>query len=120
VLKLHVYVCAQEVALIHSEGILAGEMKHGVLALVDENLPIVVSAELSVLCWCCWVVACPLQCAKHCLLMLAEQDLDLPITVSEKHGVLVQLDEKLPVVVSAMYGVLAPLVGGLPNGVGVS
>lgn len=34
----------QEVALIHSEGILAGEMKHGPLALVDENLPIVVVA----------------------------------------------------------------------------
>mmetsp|Transcript_12034 Transcript_12034/g.21332 ORF Transcript_12034/g.21332 Transcript_12034/m.21332 type:complete len:702 (-) Transcript_12034:208-2313(-) len=34
----------KEVALIHSEGILAGEMKHGPLALVDENLPIVVVA----------------------------------------------------------------------------
>jgi hypothetical protein len=32
------------VALIHSEGILAGEMKHGPLALVDEHLPIVVVA----------------------------------------------------------------------------
>ena len=31
-------------ALIHSEGILAGEMKHGPLALVDENLPIIVIA----------------------------------------------------------------------------
>ncbi|KAK7374389.1 hypothetical protein VNO80_07819 [Phaseolus coccineus] len=34
----------KEVALMHSEGILAGEMKHGPLALVDENLPIVVVA----------------------------------------------------------------------------
>eukprot|EP00879_Flechtneria_rotunda_P013604 GHRR01014210.1.p1 GENE.GHRR01014210.1~~GHRR01014210.1.p1 ORF type:complete len:690 (+),score=211.83 GHRR01014210.1:228-2297(+) len=34
----------KEVALIHSEGILAGEMKHGALALVDEHLPIVVIA----------------------------------------------------------------------------
>ncbi|KAG1675057.1 hypothetical protein FOA52_002716 [Chlamydomonas sp. UWO 241] len=34
----------KEVALIHSEGILAGEMKHGPLALVDESLPIVVFA----------------------------------------------------------------------------
>ncbi|KXZ56100.1 hypothetical protein GPECTOR_2g982 [Gonium pectorale] len=34
----------KEVALIHSEGILAGEMKHGPLALVDEHLPIVVIA----------------------------------------------------------------------------
>ncbi|XP_027348923.1 glutamine--fructose-6-phosphate aminotransferase [isomerizing] 2 isoform X1 [Abrus precatorius] len=34
----------KEVALMHSEGILAGEMKHGPLALVDENLPIFVVA----------------------------------------------------------------------------
>ncbi|THG01908.1 hypothetical protein TEA_010265 [Camellia sinensis var. sinensis] len=34
----------KEVALMHSEGILAGEMKHGPLASVDENLPIVVIA----------------------------------------------------------------------------
>lgn len=34
----------KEVALIHSEGILAGEMKHGPLALVDETLPVVVVA----------------------------------------------------------------------------
>ena len=29
---------------MHSEGILAGEMKHGPLALVDESLPIIVVA----------------------------------------------------------------------------
>jgi glucosamine--fructose-6-phosphate aminotransferase (isomerizing) len=34
----------KELALIHSEGILAGEMKHGPLALVDEHLPIIVIA----------------------------------------------------------------------------
>jgi glutamine---fructose-6-phosphate transaminase (isomerizing) len=34
----------KEVALMHSEGILAGEMKHGPLALVDDALPIVVVA----------------------------------------------------------------------------
>ena len=34
----------KEVALLHSEGILAGEMKHGPLALVDETLPLVVIA----------------------------------------------------------------------------
>lgn len=34
----------KEVALMHSEGILAGEMKHGPLALVDEHLPIIVIA----------------------------------------------------------------------------
>ena len=30
----------KEVALMHSEGILAGEMKHGPLALVDSNMPL--------------------------------------------------------------------------------
>lgn len=34
----------KEVSLMHSEGILAGEMKHGPLALVDETLPIIVIA----------------------------------------------------------------------------
>ena len=29
---------------MHSEGILAGEMKHGPLALVDESMPVVVVA----------------------------------------------------------------------------
>ena len=29
---------------MHSEGILAGEIKHGPLALVDENMPILVIA----------------------------------------------------------------------------
>ena len=34
----------KEVSLMHSEGILAGEMKHGPLALVDEHMPILVVA----------------------------------------------------------------------------
>ena len=34
----------KEVALMHSEGLNAGEMKHGPLALVDETLPIIVVA----------------------------------------------------------------------------
>lgn len=34
----------KEVSLMHSEGILAGEMKHGPLALVDEHMPILVIA----------------------------------------------------------------------------
>lgn len=29
----------KEVSYMHSEGILAGELKHGPLALVDEHLP---------------------------------------------------------------------------------
>lgn len=34
----------KEVSLTHSEGVNAGEMKHGVLALVDEDMPIIVMA----------------------------------------------------------------------------
>ena len=37
-------------ALIHSEGVLAGEMKHGTLALVDETLPILVVCHYSSSC----------------------------------------------------------------------
>ena len=36
----------KEVALLHSEGILAGEMKHGPLALVDEVLPLIIVATM--------------------------------------------------------------------------
>lgn len=32
----------KEISYMHSEGVLAGELKHGVLALVDEDLPIIV------------------------------------------------------------------------------
>jgi glucosamine--fructose-6-phosphate aminotransferase (isomerizing) len=31
----------KEISYMHSEGILAGELKHGPLALVDENMPVV-------------------------------------------------------------------------------
>lgn len=34
----------KEISYMHSEGVLAGELKHGVLALVDENFPIIVLA----------------------------------------------------------------------------
>ncbi|CAG8825940.1 23469_t:CDS:2, partial [Dentiscutata erythropus] len=30
-----------EVSYMHSEGILAGELKHGPLALIDENMPVI-------------------------------------------------------------------------------
>jgi glucosamine 6-phosphate synthetase-like amidotransferase/phosphosugar isomerase protein len=33
----------KEVSYMHSEGILAGELKHGPLALIDEHLPYVSS-----------------------------------------------------------------------------
>ncbi|KAM9915301.1 hypothetical protein OXX80_014158, partial [Metschnikowia pulcherrima] len=31
----------KEISYMHSEGVLAGELKHGVLALVDKELPII-------------------------------------------------------------------------------
>lgn len=31
----------KEITYMHSEGILAGELKHGPLALVDEGMPII-------------------------------------------------------------------------------
>ncbi|KAH3669123.1 hypothetical protein WICMUC_005087 [Wickerhamomyces mucosus] len=34
----------KEISYIHSEGVLAGELKHGVLALVDDQLPIIAFA----------------------------------------------------------------------------
>jgi glutamine---fructose-6-phosphate transaminase (isomerizing) len=39
----------KEVALMHSEGMLAGEMNHGTLALVDEYLPILSSPSMMIL-----------------------------------------------------------------------
>jgi len=36
----------KEISYIHAEGYAAGEMKHGPIALIDENLPVVVLAPL--------------------------------------------------------------------------
>jgi len=32
----------KEISYLHSEGILAGELKHGPLALIDENMPVII------------------------------------------------------------------------------
>lgn len=32
----------KEISYMHSEGILAGELKHGPLALIDENMPVII------------------------------------------------------------------------------
>jgi glucosamine--fructose-6-phosphate aminotransferase (isomerizing) len=37
----------KEISYIHAEGYAAGEMKHGPIALIDENMPVVVIAERS-------------------------------------------------------------------------
>ena len=39
----------KELTYIHAEGILAGELKHGPLALVDEKMPIIMVRR----CQCC-------------------------------------------------------------------
>ena len=41
----------KEVSYMHSEGINAGEMKHGPLALVDDKLPIVVVSTMVGAAW---------------------------------------------------------------------
>ena len=35
----------KEISYIHAEGYAAGEMKHGPIALIDENMPVVVIAN---------------------------------------------------------------------------
>jgi glucosamine--fructose-6-phosphate aminotransferase (isomerizing) len=37
----------KEISYIHAEGYAAGEMKHGPIALIDENMPVVVIANRS-------------------------------------------------------------------------
>lgn len=37
----------KELAYIHTEGILAGELKHGPLALIDSDMPIIMVSRLS-------------------------------------------------------------------------
>ena len=34
----------KEISYIHAEGYAAGEMKHGPIALIDENVPVIVAA----------------------------------------------------------------------------
>ena len=36
----------KEISYIHAEGYPAGEMKHGPNALIDENLPVVITCDL--------------------------------------------------------------------------
>ncbi len=36
----------KEISYIHAEGYAAGELKHGPIALIDENMPVIVTAPL--------------------------------------------------------------------------
>ena len=40
----------KEISYIHAEGYPAGEMKHGPIALIDENMPVVVLAPARMAC----------------------------------------------------------------------
>ena len=55
----------KELCYLHSEGILAGELKHGPLALVDEDMPVI----LVIMKDSTYVVSRPgiLQCCSACL-----------------------------------------------------
>lgn len=66
----------KEVALMHSEGILAGEMKHGPLALVDEHMPILVVATQDVMHGKMLAVLSQLRsrCAEQLIVLRCEGD----------------------------------------------
>ena len=38
----------KEISYIHAEGYAAGEMKHGPIALIDENVPVIVIAPRTI------------------------------------------------------------------------
>ena len=40
----------KEISYIHAEGYAAGELKHGPIALIDENMPVIVIAPLRRAC----------------------------------------------------------------------
>ena len=42
---------------MHSEGILAGELKHGPLALVDKNMPVIMLVSRDAVFQVCWPTA---------------------------------------------------------------
>ncbi|KAA8495954.1 Glutamine--fructose-6-phosphate aminotransferase isomerizing 2 [Porphyridium purpureum] len=80
----------KEVAYIHTEGINAGELKHGPIALVDENLPIVVFSSMD-------LTAVKVQSAIHQLLargvrqrlivVCSESDTQMLELVASREGV---------------------------------
>lgn len=97
----------KEVTLMHSEGVLSGEIKHGPLALVDENLPIIVVAtrdrnyakNLS----------CVEQlCARHGWLMVlaGEGDTELERFAKENKGGTPMHLIKVPETVDCLQGVV--------------
>lgn len=97
----------KEVSLMHSEGVLSGEIKHGPLALVDENLPIIViatrdrnySKNLS----------CVEQlCARHgwLIVLAGEGDAELERFAAEHKGAAPMHLIKVPETVDCLQGIV--------------
>lgn len=79
----------KEVAYMHSEGINAGEMKHGPLALVDESLPLLVVAPQGPMHYKMMGVIQQLQARRARLLVLGtegDDELDALAVEAEQHG----------------------------------
>ena len=71
---LEVALKVKEVSLMHSEGILAGELKHGPLALIDEYMPAVVVATRDSLREKMWSTIQQLLARKGRLILLVSKD----------------------------------------------
>jgi glucosamine--fructose-6-phosphate aminotransferase (isomerizing) len=71
---LEVALKVKEVSLMHSEGILAGELKHGPLALIDEYMPAVVVATRDSLREKMWSTIQQLLARKGRLILLVSRD----------------------------------------------
>ena len=76
----------KEVSYMHSEGILAGEMKHGPLALVDEKMPIIVVATMDAMHNKMQGVIQQLMARKARLIIVCnEEDADIPSMVEGRY-----------------------------------
>merc|ERR1719327_91399 len=73
---LEVALKVKEVSLMHSEGILAGELKHGPLALIDESMPAIVVATRDALREKMWSTIQQLLARKGRLVLLVSKDDD--------------------------------------------
>lgn len=78
----------KELSYMHSEGILAGELKHGPLALIDENMPAVVVATRDGLREKMWSTIQQLLARRgRLILMVSKEDKDMSDYFSEKENV---------------------------------
>lgn len=96
----------KEVSYMHSEGINAGEMKHGPLALVDEHMPIIVIATMDEMYNKMQGVIQQLMARNARLIIVCnEEDTDMPDMVGGRYP-LIQVPH--------MDGALQPVVNIIP------